>query len=106
MRLRMKMCIKQYHALIPQLYLIAFQWGVSIEDTLAHNDIGLPKLRKTRKRQSNQKGQLHNKAKKPEKQIVKKDTEDTDRARPQQQPLVEVDTPVAGPSAECTQKKV
>jgi hypothetical protein len=36
MRLCMKMCIKQYHALIPQLDLIATQWGVSIniEDTL------------------------------------------------------------------------
>jgi hypothetical protein len=47
-----KMCIKQYHALIPQLDLIATQWGISIEDTLAHNDFGLPKSeRKKEQRQ-------------------------------------------------------
>jgi hypothetical protein len=40
MRLHMKMCIRQYHALIPQLDLIATQWGVSIEDTLSHNKFG------------------------------------------------------------------
>jgi hypothetical protein len=66
MKLRIKMCIKQYHALIPQLDLIATQWGVSIEDTLSHNDFGLPKSgKKPRRRQSNQEEQLHNKAKKP-----------------------------------------
>jgi hypothetical protein len=30
-RVHMKMCIRQYHALIPQLDLIATQWGISIE---------------------------------------------------------------------------
>jgi hypothetical protein len=46
MKEHMKMCIKKYHALILQLDLIAIQWGVSIEDTLSHNDFGLPKLEK------------------------------------------------------------
>jgi hypothetical protein len=32
-KLHMKMCIKHYHALIPQLDLIATQWGVNIEAT-------------------------------------------------------------------------
>jgi hypothetical protein len=34
-KLHMKMCIKHYHALIPQLDLIATQWGVNIGDTLS-----------------------------------------------------------------------
>jgi hypothetical protein len=38
----MKMCIKHYHALMPQLDLIATQWGVDIEDTLSHDDLGTP----------------------------------------------------------------
>jgi hypothetical protein len=47
MKVCMKMCIKQYHALIPQLDCIATQWGVSIEDTLSHNDFRSPKSGKT-----------------------------------------------------------
>jgi hypothetical protein len=48
-KLHMKMCVKHYHALIPQLDLIATQWGVKIEDTLSHNDLGSPRLeRKSR----------------------------------------------------------
>jgi hypothetical protein len=66
MKLHMKMCIKQYHALIPQLDLIATQWGISIEDTLSHNNFGSPKLeRKSRRRQNSKEEQLQNKAKKP-----------------------------------------
>jgi hypothetical protein len=81
MKLRMKMCITQYHALIPQLDLIATQWGVSIEDTLSHNNFGSPKSgKKDQRRQSKQEEQLHNKAKKPRGQMVMEDTEDTDRA--------------------------
>jgi hypothetical protein len=53
-KLHMKMCVKHYQALIPQLDIIATQWGVNIEDTLSHNDLGLPRLeRKSRRRQSN-----------------------------------------------------
>jgi hypothetical protein len=82
MKLCMKMCIKQYHALIPQLDLIATQLGFGIEDTLSHNDFGSPKSREknTQWRQTNQEEQLHNKAKKPGERIVEEDTEDTDRA--------------------------
>jgi hypothetical protein len=40
MKLHMKMCIKQYHAIILQLDLIATQWGVEIGDTLLCNDFG------------------------------------------------------------------
>jgi hypothetical protein len=55
MRVHMKRCIRQYHALIPQLDLIANQWGVSIEDIRSQNDFDSPKSeRKCQKRQSNQ----------------------------------------------------
>jgi hypothetical protein len=43
-KLHMKMCFKHYHALIPQLDLIATQWGVDIEDTLFYNLGTLQKL--------------------------------------------------------------
>jgi hypothetical protein len=105
MKLHMKMCIMQYHALITQLDPIETQWGVSIEDSLSENDFGSPKLGKKPRRQSNQEEQLHNKAKKPGGRMVEEDTEDSDRARPRQQPLLEVDTPVAGPSAGSPQQK-
>jgi hypothetical protein len=39
-KLHMKMCVKLYHALIPQLDLIATQWGVNIEDTLSYHNLG------------------------------------------------------------------
>jgi hypothetical protein len=55
MRVHMKRCIRQYHALIPQLDLVANQWGVSIEDIRSQNNFGLPKSeRNCRKRQSTQ----------------------------------------------------
>jgi hypothetical protein len=89
MRVHMKMCIRQYQALIPQLDLIATQWGVSIEDILSQIDFGLPKSeRKGRKRQSNQ-----------------EDTEHTDHARPRQKPFVETDALVTGPSAGSSQQE-
>jgi hypothetical protein len=70
MRVHMKMCIRQYQTLIPQLDLIATQWGISIEAVLSQNDFGLPKLeRKGQRRQGNQ-----------------EDTEHSDQARTQQQP--------------------
>jgi hypothetical protein len=106
MRLYMKMCIKQYHALIPQLDLIATQWGISIEYTLSHNNFGSLKLEKKGWRRQNRKEeQLQNKAKKPWGQMLEEDTENTDHIRPQQQPFMEVDAPVAGPSAGSPQQK-
>jgi hypothetical protein len=81
MKLYMKMCIKQYHALIPQLDLLATQWGISIEDTLSHNDFGSPKSeKKGQRRQNRREEQLQNKARKPGGRMVEEDTEDTDHA--------------------------
>jgi hypothetical protein len=42
----MKMCVKHYHALIPQLDIIATQWGVNIEDTLSYDKLGLPRSKR------------------------------------------------------------
>jgi hypothetical protein len=54
------MCIRPYHALIPQLDLIGTQWGVSIEDVLSQNNFGSPKSeRKVWRRQSNQEHTEH-----------------------------------------------
>jgi hypothetical protein len=89
-KLHMKICVKHYHALIPQLDLIATQWGVNIEDTLSHNDLGSPRSeRKSRRRQRNLEEQRRNKARKPGRRMVGEDTADT----------------VAGPSAESPQQK-
>jgi hypothetical protein len=38
--LHMKTCIKNYHTLLPQLDLIATQWGVEVEDTVSQDDVG------------------------------------------------------------------
>jgi hypothetical protein len=104
LKLYMKMCIKQYHALIPQLDLIATQWGISIKDKLAHNDFGLPKSE--RKSQERKKEQLQNKAEKPSGRMVEEETENTDHVQPLQQPFMKVDAPVARPSTGRRQKKV
>jgi hypothetical protein len=61
--------------------------------------------RKGRRRQNGKEEQLQNKAKKSGGRMVEEDTEDTNHARPQQQPFVEVDTPVAKPSAGNPQQK-
>jgi hypothetical protein len=71
MRVHMKRCIRQYHALIPQLDLIANQWGVSIEDILSHNDFRLPKSERTC----------------PKKQSNQDNIEHTDHAQPRQPPF-------------------
>jgi hypothetical protein len=42
----MKMCVKHYYAIIPQLDLIKTQWGVDIEDVLSHDKLGLPRLKR------------------------------------------------------------
>jgi hypothetical protein len=55
MKLYMKMCSKQYHALIPQLDLIATQWGVNIGDTLFCNDFSTPTKRTPQKLASKKK---------------------------------------------------
>jgi hypothetical protein len=39
-RLHMKTCIKNYHALLPQLDLIATQYGVEVQDTVSQDDVG------------------------------------------------------------------
>jgi hypothetical protein len=90
MKLHMKMCVKHYHALIPQLDLIATRLGVNIEDTLSHNNLGLPRSkRKSQRRQSNQEEKLRNKAREPRRRRVGEDTANT----------------VAGPSAGRPQQK-
>jgi hypothetical protein len=69
--------------------------GISIEDTLSHNDFGSPNLEKKGwRRQNRKKEQLQNKAKKPWGRMVEEDTENTDHVRPGQQPFMEVDAPV------------
>jgi hypothetical protein len=87
---KLHMCVKHYHALIPQLDLISTQWGVNIKDTLSHNDLGLPRSeRKSKRRQSNLEEQRRNKARKPGRRMVGEDTADT----------------VAGPSEGSPQQK-
>jgi hypothetical protein len=39
-KVHMKIFVKHYHALIPQIDLIATQWGVTLEDTLSQDDLG------------------------------------------------------------------
>jgi hypothetical protein len=67
----MKMCVKHYHALIPQLDLIKSQLGVKIEDALSHNKLGLPRSkREKQKRQGTLEQQLRNQAKEPRKRMT------------------------------------
>jgi hypothetical protein len=47
---------------------LQLNWGISIEDTLAHNNFGLPKSER-------KKEQLQNKAKKPWGRMVEEETE-------------------------------
>jgi hypothetical protein len=55
MKLHRKVCIKQYHALIPQLDLMETQWGVKIGDTLLCNNFGTPPKRTPQKSASKKK---------------------------------------------------
>jgi hypothetical protein len=67
----MKMCVKYYHTLIPQLDLIESQWGDKIEDALSHNELGSPRLkREKQKRQGTIEQQLRNQAKEPRKRMT------------------------------------
>jgi hypothetical protein len=48
----MKTCMKHYHALLPQLDLIATQWGFNINDTLAQEDEGSLRSEAARQRRT------------------------------------------------------
>jgi hypothetical protein len=77
-------------SIITQLDLIATRWGVYIEDTLSHNNLGSPRSeRKSQRKQGNLEEQLRNKARDPRRQMAGEDTAD----------------PVAGPSAGRPQQK-
>jgi hypothetical protein len=39
----MKICVKHYHALIPQLDLVKSRGGVKIDHALAHDELGSPR---------------------------------------------------------------
>jgi hypothetical protein len=85
-KLHMKTCIKHYHALIPQIDLIAPQWGVEIEDALSQDDLGLLRSEDQRqKRQRDLDSQLRNKVRETRRQVVREDLTD----------------PVAGPFPEA-----
>jgi hypothetical protein len=49
-RIHMKTCMKHYHAVLTQLDLIATQWGINIDDTLAQDDKGSLRLKAARQR--------------------------------------------------------
>jgi hypothetical protein len=51
-RIHMKTCMKHYHALLPQLDLIATQWGIKIDDTLAQDDEGSLRSEAARERRT------------------------------------------------------
>jgi hypothetical protein len=58
-KVHMNMCVKHYHALIPQIDLIATQWGVTLEDTLSQDDLGSLRTEGSRqRRQTELDGQL------------------------------------------------
>jgi hypothetical protein len=50
--LHMKTCMKHYHAVLPQLDLIATQWGINIDDTLTQDDEGSLRSEAARQRQT------------------------------------------------------
>jgi hypothetical protein len=86
----MKICVKHYHALIPQLDLVATQWGVDIEDTLSRNKLGSPRSkREKQRRQGTLEQQMRNQAKEPRRRMIGEDIAD----------------PVAGPFAGIPQQK-
>jgi hypothetical protein len=67
----MKMCVKHYHALIPQLDLVATQWGVNIEDTLSHDKFGLPRSKREKQRtQGNLEQHLRKQAREPRMRMI------------------------------------
>jgi hypothetical protein len=83
-------CVKHNHACIPQLDLIATQWGVDIEDTLSHNKLGSPRSkREKQRRRGTLEQQMRNQAKEPRRRIIGEDIAD----------------PIAGPFAGRPQQK-
>jgi hypothetical protein len=76
-KLHMKTCIKHYHGLIPQLDLIATQWGVNIQDTLSQDNLGSFRSEgEKQKRQSNLDRQLGNQVRETRKRLVREDLAD------------------------------
>jgi hypothetical protein len=64
----MKMCVKHYHALIPQLDLVESRGGVKIDHALSYDELGWPRLKREKpKRQGNLEQQLRNQSKEPRK---------------------------------------
>jgi hypothetical protein len=60
----MKMCVKHYHALIPQLDLVESRGGVKSDHALSHEKLGSPRSkREKKKRQGNLEQQLRNQSK-------------------------------------------
>jgi hypothetical protein len=73
----MKMCVKHYHDLLPQLDLVATQWGVDIKDTLSHDELGSPRLKRGKqRRQGNLEQQLRKQAREPRRRMLGEDTAD------------------------------
>jgi hypothetical protein len=67
----MKMCVKHYHALIPQLDLVKSQEGVHIDHALSYDELGLPRSeREKKRRQGNLEQQLSNQSKEPRKRMI------------------------------------
>jgi hypothetical protein len=92
-KLHMKTCIKHYHALIPQLDLIATQWGVNIEDTPSQDDLGsLRSEGKRQKRQNDLDRQLRSQVRETRKRLVREDLAD-----PVMGPLPEAGPPPGKP---------
>jgi hypothetical protein len=64
------MCVKRYHALIPQLDIIKSQGGVKIENAQSHDELGSPRSkREKQKRQGTLEQQLSNQSKEPRKRM-------------------------------------
>jgi hypothetical protein len=67
----MRLCVKHYHALIPQLYIVEPRGGVKIDHTLSHDKLGSPRSkREKQKRQGNLEQQLCNQSKEPRKRMT------------------------------------
>jgi hypothetical protein len=67
----MKMYVKHYHAIIPQLDIIESQGGVKIDHALSQDKLGLPRSkREKQKRQGNLEQLLRNQLKEPRKRMT------------------------------------
>jgi hypothetical protein len=62
---------------MPQLDLITTQWGVDIEDTLSHDNLGLLRsIGKRQRRQGNLDEQLRNQVRETRRRMVREDVAD------------------------------